>query len=475
MTTNLLEYLESAAARFPDKTAFTDESESVTFAELRSRAVASGAAIASEVKSVRKPVAVLTRHAARDLAYFFGALYAGCFYVPVDAEAPPEYVAARIAAVNPALVIDPETFERGAYSAYAEPPGLLATGTDPAYAIFTSGSSGTPKAAVISHAALINLTEWMCGEFGFDERTVFGGQTPFYFDASVPEIYCTLRAAATTHLLPRKLFFSPLKVMRYLDERRVNTIKWASAAIKLTANSGVLSKYAPQYLETVMFGGEAMTGKHLNVWRRALPEARYVNLYGPTETTVDCAYYVADRDFADGDSIPVGKPVANTEIILLDGEIAVRGVCVGLGYLGDPERTDAAFVQNPRNTAYRDVVYLTGDLAEYNDRGELVCRGRRDSQVKHMGSRVELGEIETAAASLGGVELCACGYDAERGKILLFYQGAADCGAVSDALREKLPRYMLPGDVIKREVLPSLSNDKIDRARLMREYYASAD
>jgi len=472
MADNLIDFLENAALLFPAKSAFIDENEGVTFSELKKRAIAASLEIAKAVKSVRKPVAVLSSHTVKDIIVFYGILYAGCYYVPIDAEAPADNIKTKIESINAALTIDPLTFDPPQIDALSDSlPYKKLNETDPAYAIFTSGSTGTPKAAVVSHRSVINLTRWLCDTFEFGEHTIFGNQTPFYFDASVTELYCTANACATTHILPRKLFFNPLKLLKYLDEREVNTLEWATAAIKLVANSGAFKKYTPLHLKEVLFGGENMTGKHLNIWKEALPGARFVNLYGPTETTVDCAYYIIERDFSDNESIPIGFPIRNTELFLIDEQLAVGGAGVGLGYIGDLERTASVFIQNPGNNSYRDIIYLTGDLARYNEYGELVYIGRADTQVKHMGSRVELGEIETAAMSLSGVELACCGYEAERDKIILFYQGTSQAEEIMKDLSQKLPRYMCPNDIINFGALPQLPNGKIDRVRLMKEYY----
>ncbi|MDR2530098.1 MAG: AMP-binding protein [Oscillospiraceae bacterium] len=469
--------LRRAAESYPDTLAFTDADSSATFMELYRESVRIGTAVASAVAR-NAAVAVLTRHKLADVAAFYGVLYAGCYYVPIDAEAPPEYVQARIDSVKPALVLDPSATSRRASDstvdeANADPATRRyeqALPNDPAYAIFTSGSTGSPKAAVIPHQAVWNLTRWLCEEFRLDGSTVFASQTPFYFDASVTEIYCTPYAGATTHIMPQNAFFSPLKVVDFLNEHRVNTLEWATAAFKLIANSKVFEKRVPQYLTTIMFGGESLTGKHLNIWRKAIPQAMYVNLYGPSETTVDCAFYVVDREFGNGESIPIGRAIDGAELLLLDGQIAVRGIGVALGYCNDRARSESRFVQNPQVTAYRDVVYLTGDLAEYNAYGELVYLGRADSQVKHMGARVSLDEIENGAVAVAGVALAAAVFDAARDRITLFYSGDAEEPQVAQSLERVLPRYSRPNAVRRLDALPKLPNGKLDRARIWEIY-----
>ena len=475
---NLLYYLEQSAHVYPDKIAFSDENENVTFSQLKDIGRCVGMAIANEAQGLRLPIAVLTCHRVADIVAFVGALYAGCFYVPVDGTSPKEYIASRLSTIAPAMTIDAKTI--------SELPQVNPIETtldrirnsilpnDPAYAIFTSGSTGTPKAAVISHGSAVNLVEWLAETFDFSEQTVFAGQCPFYFDASVKEIYSTLKNAATMHLIPRKFFSFPLKVMRYIEEVGANVLPWAVSAVKMMANSGVFDRFVPTGIKDVIFGGENMPSKTLNTWKNAMPETRFTNVYGPAEITVDCAYYTVDRSFPDGESIPIGRPCRNVELLLLDedakpvpqgeaGEIYVRGVGVGLGYWNDPARTSTAFVQNPLNHSFRDIVYRTGDIAKYNQYGELVFLSRADYQVKHMGSRIELGEIETAATGIEGIHLVCCIYDKENSKILLYYEGSISEKEVAKMLDTRLPRYMQPNIITKIDKMPTTPNGKIDR------------
>lgn len=483
---NLLDYLELSAERFPDKIAFADERESVTFLRLRELGQSAGVAIAKHVNGINRPVAVLTTHSVSDIAAFMGVLYAGCFYIPLDGNAPDGYTALQLKTIVPAMTID----AKNTAMLPCETPdaGILESircrvlPTDPAYAIFTSGSTGAPKAALISHGSVVNLAEWLHETFAFSGWTVFAAQAPLYFDASVKEIYSTLRNGCTTHFLPKKLFISPLKVLRRVHELRANVLPWAAAAVKMMASSGVFEQFIPDDVKDVIFGGENMPSKALNIWRKAMPGTRFTNVYGPSETTVDCAYYTVDRELEDGVSVPIGRPSRGVGLMLLDGcgvpvpdgepgEIYIRGAGVGLGYYGDPERTAEAFVQNPLNQHYRDIVYKTGDIAKLNEYGELVFLARADDQVKHMGCRIELGEIESAAAGVDGIGLVCCSYDKEKSKIVMFYEGDISEHDVSVKLGAYLPRYMCPNTVVKIAGMPVTPNGKIDRIRVKREHY----
>ncbi|MBQ2201655.1 MAG: AMP-binding protein, partial [Clostridia bacterium] len=171
------------------------------------------------------------------------------------------------------------------------------------------------------------------------------------------------------------------------------------------------------------------------------------------------------------DRIPIGRAFDTTEICLVDengtradeGEICIRGTAVTYGYYRDPERTAKAFVQNPLNPDYPETVYRTGDLARVNERGELEFLGRRDDQIKHMGHRIELGELEAAAKTVEGVDAACAVFDRERSVLGLVYTGAAEKAALTKALAEKLPEYLLPKRTLRVERLPLTENGKTDR------------
>ena len=249
----------------------------------------------------------------------------------------------------------------------------------------------------------------------------------------------------------------------------------------MIVNFRALDKEKPEYLKKVMFLGEVMPTKQFNMWRAALPEVRYANLYGPTEATGDCTYYKIEREFADSEPIPIGFACSNTEVLLLDGdtlvtekdtvgEICVRGCSLAHGYFNNPEKTAEAFVRNPLQKNYYERIYRTGDLGKYNAYGELVFMARKDSQIKHMGHRIELGEIETALSAVPGVRRGCCLYEHSTQKIVALFEGDRDPKELTEALKEKLPGYMLPNRFVVLEEMPVNLNGKIDRTLLKQLY-----
>ena len=505
MLTNILQYLEATAPRLPEKLAFSTGTEGMTFSELHTHARTLGADLLRRGFS-GEPVAVLMDKHPHTIATFFGALYAGCFYAALDGDMPTARMGLILDTLKPRLLIYDKKNAKTAAKltaeglfageilcwddlCYAEGRELTATDeaalaavrarqidTDPIYVVFTSGSTGVPKGVIACHRSVIDYTESLCEAIGFDENTIFANQTPLYFDAPLKEIMPTIKFGATAYLVPKMLFMFPVKLCEYLTEHRVNTVCWVVSALTMISSLGALESHTPKSLTTVCFGSEVFPRKQYDLWRAALPEARFFNLYGPTEATGMSCYWPA-RDLAPDEVIPVGRPFRNTDLFLLtednrpadagqEGEICLRGTCVTLGYYENPTKTAEAFVQNPLNPHYPEIIYRTGDIGRFNDHGELVFVSRRDAQIKHMGHRIELGEIEAAAASAEGVRAACCVYDAGNKRIGLYFVGDVDPAALTKTLRAALPPYMIPAFCEKLPAMPLTPNGKVDRKGL---------
>lgn len=445
----------------------------------------------------RKPVVVFMNKHPKEVTAFFGVITGGNFYVPIDEEMP----AGRIQLIldnvkSPVIICDNETKniadtfsfdgEIMLYDDICHIPENCealnkihdsAIDTDPIYIVFTSGSTGIPKGVAACHRSVIDYIEQLSETLGFNEDTVFGNQTPLYFDACLKELYPTLKFGATTYLIPRSLFTMPVKLVEFLNEHKVNTVCWVVSALTMISAFGTFKTVCPKYLHTIAFGSEVFPIKQFNIWKSVLPNAKFTNLYGPTEGTGMCCYYHVNREFELGEVIPIGKPFKNTDIILLNekneragkdeaGEICIRGTSLTLGYYNNFEKTNEAYVQNPLNNSYPELIYRTGDIGRLNEYGELVFVSRKDYQIKHMGHRIELGEIEVNVNMLEGVKLAGCVYEEVKGKIILFYVGTINEKELTILLKEKLPRYMIPNRIIKLDDMPLTANGKIDRVAL---------
>ncbi len=500
MQTNILEYLESSVLRCPHKVAFSDGQTQLTFSQVSQQARSIGSALYKAGYS-KKPVVVFMRKQPATLAAFFGVIYAGCYYVPLDDEMPHHRIELILQTLEPGALICDDTTEPLAaelnyqgkvyrYDALCDretDEAALATiraqqlDIDPIYIVFTSGSTGIPKGVMACHRSVIDYVEHLCDVMKFDQDSVFGNQTPLYFDAYLKEIIPTLKYGATTILIPKQLFMFPIKLVEFLNEHKINTLCWVVSALTMISSFRTFDTVKPEYLRTIAFASEVFPIKQFKRWKEALPDARFINLYGPTETTGICCYYEVDREFEDHETLPIGGPFRNTQIILLDennqvppvggqGEICVRGTRLTLGYYRNPEKTNEAFVQNPLNDLYPELIYRTGDLGRLNDRGELEFAGRKDYQIKHMGHRIELGEIEVIVNMHPQVRSACCIFDNVKKKIVLYYTGELSLPELTDYIKSKLPRYMIPNVTRQLDALPLTPNGKIDRNLLKTMY-----
>ena len=501
---NVLSYLDEIHVKYPEKTAFVSEESSLTFSQLYLHSCRTGSYL-SEHGYYRKPIVVFMRKSPEMIAAFLGVVRAGCYYVPIDEEMPAHRIELIFETLKPELVICDGTTADAAAKLSQNGEAFFRTvsydtlqkhtvnetalnkirdkaiDTDPIYIVFTSGSTGIPKGVIACHRSVIDYIENLSDILRVSSDTVFGNQAPLYVDACLKEIYPTLKYGATTSLIPKQLFLFPVKLIEYLNLHKINTICWVVPALTLISSLGAFRSIVPEYLKTIAFGSEVFPIKQFALWRKHLPHTRFINLYGPTEATGMSCYYEVNRDFSPEESIPIGKPFRNTEILLLDehdrpaaqgepGEICIRGTSLTLGYFRDFAKTDAAFVQNPLNPYYHEPIYRTGDLGKYNERGELMFLSRKDYQIKHMGHRIELGEIEMLANRNDGVE-CSCGiFDKEHSKIVLFYVGAAEEQELRADLKTRLPRYMLPAIIKHIDTIPLTTNGKINRLALMELY-----
>ena len=523
--TNLLSYLYTTAAKYPDKSAFISETFAFTFSELKSKTEIIGSFIADK-NIYNEPVLIFMEKSPEEVSALLGVICSGNYYVALDLEMAETRLSHIIDITGAKLMIcDKYTkskaeslgFEGKIYNYDEIITGKISREVllniyqktkeiNPVYLVFTSGSTGVPKGVMASHRNVIDYIEGLGEILECDENTVFGNQAPLYLDASLKDIYTTLKYGATTYFIPKKFFMSPVKLIEYLNENKINTICFVASALTIFTKLSAFEYAKPKYLKVIAFGGEVFPLSHFKQWKEACPNAKFINLYGATECTGMSSYYVVDNVERLENSIPIGKPLPDTEIFLIDeegnpivkllpdteisitdkegnptvkqpsdtkifqqdekslqGEICIGGTGLALGYYKDVEKTKEKFVNNPLSDGMSKLIYKTGDIGYYGEDGEIYFAGRKDNQIKHRGYRIELEEIEACGNEISGVERGVCNYDNDKEVIFFFYEGSIEPDKVKEYFRNKLAGYMIPGKIVKLAKIPVMPGGKIDR------------
>ena len=503
MHTSLLNYFETGALSVcPHDVAIVDELREFTFQRMDHISTQ----IASEWSVHRgdgdQVVAVFLPRCAEVIFCNLAAMKCGYIYMNIDYSSPENRLSAILENVAPHFIVTnnegKDRIDQSSYSSAQifvidsfEPheqtgndiaPVLLwkqRLDVDPAFIINTSGSTGVPKSVMLSHRNNMDFIDWVLDTFDFDRTDIIGSIAPFHFDIYTLELYVSLATGAKIVIFPEGMAAFPATLIQEMERQSISFIFWVPSLMVNIANLGLMDNYDLASLRKVFFAGEVFPTKQFNHWRKRLPDALFVNLYGPIETAVDCTYFVVDRALRDDEPIPIGIPCANTDILILTegdelaqpgeiGELCVRGSSVALGYLNNEEQTDRVFVQNPLNSRYKERIYRTGDLAFVNENGEIIYSGRGDSQIKHLGYRIELSEVELAISTLPELNSVCVVYNRNDKEIVAFYEADAeiDLLTVRKQLTKTLPKYMMPSKLLRVEEMPLNSNGKIDRLAL---------
>ena len=500
MKINLIELFEETADKYPHKIAVIDKDRDITFCDLRDKAMTLAQKIINGGIGQNKPVAVFLDKSIESVFANLGIIYSGNFYMNLDIKTPAERISNILKLVEPYYIIStskqiksiagiiPESIrvillDEEDWEEEVDKKAILGKlsdiiDTDPSCIINTSGSTGTPKGVVLNHKSFFDFIEWALETFKFDDNLVMGSLSPLVFDIYSFELCMLMAKASTLVVLPSNLAAFPAKILDLLEQHKVNFLFWVPTIMVNIANMDLLSTYKLEHLKTVWFAGEVFPTKQFNYWHHHLPQVTFANLYGPIEITLDCTYYIVDKNIPDEQPLPIGIPCRNTDILILDGddkavkepykegELCVRGTSLAMGYYNNPEKTAAAFVQNPLNKSYPELIYRTGDIVCYDEDGLIMFKGRKDNIVKHLGYRTDLGEIEHVIINTLKLVKNGCVvYHQAAKEITLIYEAEQEISA-SDfrkKIGQALPKYMIPTVYRHVDLLQRNTNGKIDR------------
>ncbi|MGV0845875.1 AMP-binding protein [Empedobacter falsenii] len=502
MKRNLIEYLVETVKHKGANTAIIENDKEITFNQLYHNIGVLGSLIVQKSDVVNKPIAIYLPKSINCVVADLGVMLSGNAYLNLDVKSPTQRIENILELVQPEFIITTRNLLKGIetifptdkvilidevdFAVNADNQALLnrleerVIDTDMSCVINTSGSTGTPKSVALNHRSFVDFITVSDEIFNFSENEVIGSLSPVIFDIFSYELCMLISKGGCIVVLPENMAAFPIKILEEMQRTKVSFIFWVPTIMVNIANMDLLTKVNLESLKLVWFAGEVFPTKQFNYWKKTLTHTKFANLYGPIEITLDCTYFIVDRDFEDNEPLPIGIPYRNTDVLIItdedklaakgeEGELCVRGSSLALGYYNNPEKTAAAFVQNPLNTHYPEVIYRTGDVVALNDRNEIVFKGRKDTLIKHQGYRIEMGEIEHIVVNtLKIAKNACCVYNRQNKEIVLYYENAEDIAAAvfRKELLTSLPKYMIPTVYERYDEMPRNPNGKIDRAFL---------
>lgn len=499
MIKNIIEYFIETVKNNGNKTAVIEGESRITFTDLDRKSKILATNIIDFVNVSNQPIAIFLPKTIDSVISDIAITYSSNVYMNLDVKTPLDRINNIISLIEPKLIITNSAYLKQVESLGLSQPVLnidtvdfenglieddvllkrlsVLIDTDPYCIINTSGSTGTPKGVVLNHKSFVDFTEWSIDTFKFSENEIIGSLSPLVFDIYSYELCMLMSKGSTIVLIPDTLAAFPIKILEILEKQKVTFLFWVPTIMVNIANMGLLDKMNLKSLKTVWFAGEVFPTKQFNYWKNNLKDCLFANLYGPIEITLDCTYFIVDRDIPDDEPLPIGIACRNTDILILndedklvekgeEGELCVRGTSLAMGYYNNPEKTSLAFVQNPLNKSYPEIIYRTGDVVSINNRDEIIFKGRKDSLIKHLGYRIELGEIEHVIVNTLKIAKNGCiVYNVNKKEITLFYEASNEIPVVEfrKELTKALPKYMIPTVYTFMPELPRNTNGKIDR------------
>ncbi|MGF1540613.1 MAG: amino acid adenylation domain-containing protein [Pleurocapsa sp.] len=500
---------EAQVEKTPDAVAVVFKEQQLTYRELNNRANQ----LAHHLQTLGvKPEVLVGICVNRSLEMMIGLLAilkAGGAYIPLDPTYPSERLAYMLADSQlPILLTQNQLLDKlpeheaqticldqdwQNFANYSpNNPNSTVKTDNLAYIIYTSGSTGKPKGTMIIHSGMVNYLSWCTKAYNVADGEGSTVNSSIGFDATITSVFSPLLVGRKVVLLPEEDEIEELK-KALCSGTKFSLVKITPAHLEILSHL-LANEQANIQTQAFIIGGEALSEKVTSFWQQKAPSTKLINEYGPTETVVGCCIYEVDKQNFPSGNIPIGRPIANTELYILDkhlqpvpigvlGELYIGGAGVARGYLNHPELTQEKFITNPFN---KSKLYKTGDLARYLRDGNIEYLGRIDHQVKIRGFRIELGEIEALIAQYPNVTSTTviAREDKSGDKKLVAYivpEKSKDFNSnqLHQFLHKKLPHYMVPSAFVQLDTLPLTPNGKVDRKALpapdSSEIYVSDD
>src|SRR6266704_2442632 len=469
------ELFEIQARDRPDAIAAVHGDRQLTYRQLNARANQLARALVARGVTREAVVGVMTERNLDWLTAVLAVFKAGGAYLPIEPHFPTERIAKMVSRARAKLVLTQPLIEAAYEEGQAASDLGIAVARDQlAYIYFTSGSTGEPKGAMCEHLGFLNHLLAKIDDLNIVEGTVVAQTAPQCFDISLWQLVSALLVGGQTLIVEQETILDAERFLERIVAGRVNVVQVVPSYLEVLVTNLAQRPRELGALRYVVATGEALKKELAERWFAVQSRVKLVNAYGLTETSDDTNHEIMDRP-PDGERVPLGRPIHNVRIDVVDeqlspvafgepGEIAFSGVCVGRGYINDPERTRSAFLPDPHRPGGR--LYRSGDYGRWLPDGKLEFLGRRDSQVKISGFRIEIGEIESALVRLPGVRDGAVVVSNKQ--LIAFYSGAEplDANALRKRLGERLPAYMVPAAFHWRASLPLTDNGKTDRKAL---------
>jgi amino acid adenylation domain-containing protein len=516
------DYLNDTAALYSEKIAVTDGHIAITFGELAAFSDHLAHFLIKLGVTRGDHVAYYLKRSSACLPATVGIMKAGAAYIPLDQKTPGERWRQIIddatpqvllcdhhtlaetlvrtgTLTNPLLIVclspREDRFISGESVYYREDienttvSAVLPKGApdDVAYTLYTSGSTGAPKGVMVTHGNIRNYIDWALSYFNITVEDRILATAPFYFDMSTFDIFCMLASGATLYIATEDILLFPERLARLIESNGITLWKGVSSLLMYMSRAGVLRPGRMPSLHTVIFAGEPLAAQYLVNWMKNLPDISFFNGYGPTEATGVSLCYHVDHLPEPSQSIPIGQPCKGARVAVMGedglpvkpgevGELIIAGPCLAKGYLNDPEKTRRSFTSPPPGCGLEDRVYWTGDLVRQTPEGDYVFVSRKDYQVKWMGYRIELAEIETNLSSHPKVRDVAVLLEQSGSEGLTELAAYIESEADTDFsdlriyLEKRVPSYMIPKRFIRVDTLPRNDRGKIDREEILRRF-----